>query len=105
MFGFLILWVLLSIIGTFIRGPGWMWFWPGETWDHHRVVHEVNTHLHEVVGLTDPLMIGIFGGRRDARRARGDGRRRRHHDPQEAPDALPTPETSSSTSTPSVWSS
>jgi hypothetical protein len=62
MFGFLVLWVLLAIIGTFIRGPGWMWFWPGETWDHHRVVHEVNTHLHEIVGLTDPLAIGIFGG-------------------------------------------
>jgi hypothetical protein len=62
MFGFLILWVLLAIIGTFIRGPGWMWFWPGETWDHHRVVHEVNKHLHEVVGLTDKTAIGIFGG-------------------------------------------
>jgi hypothetical protein len=62
MFGFLVLWVLLAIIGTFIRGPGWMWFWPGETWDHHRVVHEVNRHLHEVAGLTDPWAIGIFGG-------------------------------------------
>jgi hypothetical protein len=29
MFGFLILWVLLVFIGTFIRGPGWQWFWPG----------------------------------------------------------------------------
>ena len=27
-FGFL-LWLLLIFIGTFIRGPGWMWFWPG----------------------------------------------------------------------------
>ena len=62
MFGFLVLWVLLAIIGTFIRGPGWMWFWPGETWDHHRVVHEVNRHLHEVVKLTDQPAIGIFGG-------------------------------------------
>ena len=62
MFGFLVLWVLLAIIGTFIRGPGWMWFWPGETWDHHRVVHEVNKHLHEVFGLTDKTTIGIFGG-------------------------------------------
>ena len=61
-FGFQVLWVLLSIVGTFIRGPGWMWFWPGMTWDAHRQVHEVNQHLHEVVGLTDPLMIGVFGG-------------------------------------------
>ncbi len=62
MFGFLILWLALCFIGTFIRGPGWMWFWPGESWDHHRVVHEVNIHLHEKIGLTDPLHIGIFGG-------------------------------------------
>jgi hypothetical protein len=62
MFGFLVLWVLLAIVGTFIRGPGWMWFWPGMTWDAHRQVHEVNRHLHEVVGLTDPWAIGIFGG-------------------------------------------
>ena len=30
-FGFLFLWVLMVIVGTFIRGPGWMWFWPGQT--------------------------------------------------------------------------
>ena len=62
MFGFLVLWVLLAIIGTFIRGPGWMWFWPGQTWHHHRVVHEVNRHLHEIAGITDTTMIAIFGG-------------------------------------------
>ncbi len=62
MFGYLVLWLALAFVGTFIRGPGWMWFWPGETWDAHRVVHEVNVHLHEIVGLTDPVQIGIFGG-------------------------------------------
>ncbi|MCG3134148.1 MAG: hypothetical protein HMLKMBBP_01435 [Planctomycetes bacterium] len=62
MFGFLVLWVLLAIIGTFIRGPGWMWFWPGETWDPHRQVHEVNRHLHEVVGVTGWVNIALFGG-------------------------------------------
>src|ERR1700728_2053096 len=25
--GFIGLWVLMIVIGTFIRGPGWMWFW------------------------------------------------------------------------------
>ena len=25
--------VLLILIGVFIRGPGWLWFWPGMTWD------------------------------------------------------------------------
>ena len=28
-FGFIVLWVAMIVIGTFIRGPGWMWFWPG----------------------------------------------------------------------------
>ncbi len=32
LFGFVILWVSMIIIGTFIRGPGWQWFWPGQTW-------------------------------------------------------------------------
>src|ERR1700756_161503 len=35
--GFIGLWVLMIVIGTFIRGPGWMWFWPGQTWDAERV--------------------------------------------------------------------
>ncbi len=33
LFGFIILWVSMIFIGTFIRGPGWQWFWPGQTWD------------------------------------------------------------------------
>lgn len=59
-FGFL-LWVLLIFIGVFIRGPGWMWFWPGQTWDHHRLVHQVSRDLHELVGLTNPIAVGLFG--------------------------------------------
>ncbi len=48
-FGFIGLWVLMVIVGTFIRGPGWMWFWPGSTWDHNRLIFEVNRNLDEVV--------------------------------------------------------
>jgi hypothetical protein len=62
MFGYLVLWLALAVVGTFIRGPGWMWFWPGQTWDAHRVVHEVNIHLHELFGITDVWEIAIFGG-------------------------------------------
>ncbi|MBI2955911.1 MAG: cytochrome C [Acidobacteria bacterium] len=67
-FGFLGLWVLMIIIGTFIRGPGWMWFWPGQTWDHNRLVFEVNRDLHEiwpfsaVIPQTSWLAKGLFGG-------------------------------------------
>jgi len=47
-FGFLGLWVLMIIIGTFIRGPGWMWFWPTETWDAERVEYAVNRNLDQI---------------------------------------------------------
>ncbi len=61
MFGFLVLWLSMIFIGTFIRGPGWIWFWPGETWDHHRLVFETNQDLHEIVGITTQPWIIIFG--------------------------------------------
>ena len=38
-FGFIVLWVSMIVIGTFIRGPGWMWFWPGQTWDHNKLIY------------------------------------------------------------------
>jgi hypothetical protein len=56
-----VLWLVLIVIGVFIRGPGWMWFWPGQTWDHHRQVHEINRDLHELFGITAQPMMGIFG--------------------------------------------
>lgn len=61
LFGFLILWCSMVVIGTLIRGPGWMWFWPGQTWDHNKLVFEVNRDLHEMVGITGAWPIGIFG--------------------------------------------
>ena len=60
-FGFLVLWLLLVLIGTFIRGPGWMWFWPGETWDHHRLVFETNVDFHEMLGITSQPWVGLVG--------------------------------------------
>lgn len=55
------LWLLLIFIGTFVRGPGWMWFWPGQTWDHTRVIYEVNRNLAGAMGITSPLLGGILG--------------------------------------------
>ncbi|HXZ79924.1 MAG TPA: hypothetical protein VEG30_08345 [Terriglobales bacterium] len=60
-FGFIILWVAMIIIGTFIRGPGWQWFWPGMTWDHNRLIYEVNRDLPDLFGITSNLGKGIFG--------------------------------------------
>jgi hypothetical protein len=47
--GFIGLWVAMIVIGTFIRGPGWMWFWPGQTWDASRVDFMVNRNLDQVM--------------------------------------------------------
>ncbi len=60
-FGFIILWCTMIVIGTLIRGPGWMWFWPGMTWDHNRLIFEINRDLHEIIGITSQPWIGIFG--------------------------------------------
>ncbi len=54
-------WVALIIIGTFMRGPGWVWFWPGQTWDHNTVLYEVNRDLPDIVGITSQPWKGIFG--------------------------------------------
>ncbi len=61
LFGFQILWVSLIVIGTFLRGPGWNWFWPWEKWDVHRVEAMTNVDLPYMVGLRDPFWSSIFG--------------------------------------------
>jgi hypothetical protein len=68
-FGFLILWISMIVIGTFIRGPGWVWFWPGETWDHNIVVYQPNKDLPDFFGIVNPIgkmaigfaFLGVFG--------------------------------------------
>ena len=59
--GFHILWVSFIIIGTFFRGPGWNWFWPGQVWDPHLVEALTNVDLPYMFGLRDYLASAIFG--------------------------------------------
>jgi hypothetical protein len=47
LFGLLILWVLLLILGTFLRGPNWNFFGPYEFWDTHKLEALVNVNLSE----------------------------------------------------------
>ncbi len=47
LFGFLILWVLLIIMGTFLRGPNWNFFGPYEKWDPHKLESLTNVNLSE----------------------------------------------------------
>ncbi len=48
-FGFLILWVLLIVLGTFLRGPNWNFFGPYETWDLLKIEPMVNVNLSEYI--------------------------------------------------------
>jgi Cytochrome b(C-terminal)/b6/petD len=61
LFGFVILWVSMIVIGTFIRGPGWMWFWPGQTWDHNKLIYEVNRDLPDIFNITATWAKVVFG--------------------------------------------
>jgi hypothetical protein len=47
MYGFLVLWVVLIVLGTFLRGPNWNFFGPFEHWDQHKVDPLNNVNLSE----------------------------------------------------------
>jgi len=51
LFGFWMMWILLIITGTFLRGPNWNFFGPFETWDVHKVVPLVNVNLSEFIWI------------------------------------------------------
>jgi hypothetical protein len=48
LFGWLVLWNVLMIIGTFLRGPNWGFFGPFEYWDSHRLEALTNVNLSEI---------------------------------------------------------
>jgi hypothetical protein len=47
LFGFLVLWCSLIVLGTFLRGPNWSFFGPFEYWDLHKLEPLVNVNLSE----------------------------------------------------------
>lgn len=59
--GFHVLWVSFIIIGTFFRGPGWNWFWPGQVWDPHMVESLTNVDLPYLFGFRGYVASAIFG--------------------------------------------
>ncbi len=60
-FGFLILWLALMIVGTFLRGPGWNIFMPWQYWDPHKVVKLTNVNLSYLFGIRDGMTANFFG--------------------------------------------
>lgn len=62
-FGFLALWITLIVIGVFMRGPGWVWFWPWQEWDPHIVTSEINVDLSQIFGIDSRSFAGsVIGG-------------------------------------------
>ncbi len=57
MFFWLVLWVFLIIVGTFLRGPNWNFFGPFEFWDHSKLEALNNINLSELI-----YMIGLNRG-------------------------------------------
>jgi cytochrome b/b6/petD-like protein len=51
LFGFLILWVNMVMLGTFLRGPNWNFFGPYEYWDVHKLLALNNVNLSEYIWI------------------------------------------------------
>ena len=50
-YGFLVLWVVLILLGTFLRGPNWNFFGPYEYWDLHKLIPLNNVNLSDIVWI------------------------------------------------------
>ncbi len=48
-YGWLVLWVVLILLGTFLRGPNWNFFGPYEFWDTHKIIPLNNVNLSDIV--------------------------------------------------------
>ena len=49
--GFLVLWCMLIVLGTFLRGPNWNFFGPYEFWDLNKLVPLNNINLSEIIWI------------------------------------------------------
>jgi hypothetical protein len=69
LFGFVVLWSSLIVLGTFLRGPNWNFFGPFEFWDIHKLAALTNVNLSEYIYVralgmalpTNPLIREIGG--------------------------------------------
>jgi hypothetical protein len=63
LFGWMVLWMYLILVGTFLRGPNWTFYGPFEFWDFHKVVAEYNVNLSEflwIKWLNSPMPKNMF---------------------------------------------
>ena len=59
MFGWMIMWIVLIVLGTFLRGPNWNIFGPYETWDPHRPAALLNINISDVFWVITPDWLGF----------------------------------------------
>jgi hypothetical protein len=60
LFGYVVLWAQLIVIGTFLRGPNWNFFGPYEYWDINKIEPLVNVDLSEIIWIK-LLGVGLPG--------------------------------------------
>lgn len=70
LFGFALWWVLI-VVGQFLRGPNWQFFWPWREWVVSTGVERGLWSFPWWVGL--PVLVGYFLGERSSRVAAGRG--------------------------------
>ena len=58
LFGFVVLWCSLIVLGTFLRGPNWNFFGPFEYWDTHKLEALTNVNLSQYIWMRG-LRIGM----------------------------------------------
>ncbi|MGR3177428.1 MAG: cytochrome C [Candidatus Anammoxibacter sp.] len=61
-FGFVFLWVMLIVVGVFLRGPGWIIFMPWEYWDPHTIIAETNIDMTQFIGIDSASLLGNIIG-------------------------------------------
>lgn len=69
LYGWLVLWIYLIIVGVFLRGPNWTYYGPFEYWSLYKIVPEYNINLSEYIwikglGISMPknlILREIFG--------------------------------------------
>ncbi|MBK8269663.1 MAG: cytochrome C [Planctomycetes bacterium] len=59
MFGWVIMWIVLIVLGTFLRGPNWNIFGPYEIWDPHRLAALLNVNVSDIFWVVLPSWLDM----------------------------------------------
>jgi quinol-cytochrome oxidoreductase complex cytochrome b subunit len=54
-------WFILIVIGTFMRGPNWQWYWPWESWLIHKAPPPPTSSLPLAIGVSMLVLYFAIG--------------------------------------------